>query len=175
MLHDYSRFRITTIDSFFQSIVRELAYELDLTANLRVDINSKEALAETVKSIVSDINIYTDEAESKEKMRLMGILTSFMFERIDADKSWNILGEIENFSGNIFKEEYLKQPKTQKVQPKTQKVQPKTQKSQPKTEKVQLKTEKYLTKTPNIYLILTFLTAGIFWGYIRLKRKNDDF
>ena len=109
MLHDYSRFRITTIDSFFQSIVRELAYELDLTANLRVDINSKEALAETVKSIVSDINVYTDEAESKEKMRLMGILTSFMFERIDADKSWNILGEIENFSGNIFKEEYLKQ------------------------------------------------------------------
>ena len=73
MLHDYSRFRITTIDSFFQSIVRELAYELDLTANLRVDINSKEALAETVKSIVSDINIYTDEAESKEKMRLMNV------------------------------------------------------------------------------------------------------
>ena len=44
MLHDYTRFRITTIDSFFQSIVRELAYELDLTANLRVDLNAKEAL-----------------------------------------------------------------------------------------------------------------------------------
>ena len=109
MLHDYSRFRITTIDSFFQSIVRELAYELDLTANLRVDIKSEEALAETVKSIVNDINHYTNEAESKEKKRLMSILTNFMFERIDADKSWNVIGEIKNFSGNIFKEVYLKQ------------------------------------------------------------------
>ena len=97
MLHDYSRFRITTIDSFFQSIVRELAYELDLTANLRVDIKSEEALAETVKSIVNDINHYTNEAESKEKMRLMSILTNFMFERIDADKSWNVIEKSRTF------------------------------------------------------------------------------
>ena len=61
MLHDYSRFRITTIDSFFQSIVRELAYELDLTANLRVDLNAKEALEETVKSIVEDLNNHYSE------------------------------------------------------------------------------------------------------------------
>ena len=46
---------------------------------------------------------------------------------------------------------------------------------QPKNEKVQLKNGKYLTKTRNTYLILAFLTAGIFWGYMRLKRKNDDF
>ena len=44
MMHDYSRFRIETIDSFFQSIVRELARELDLTANLRVDLNDEEVL-----------------------------------------------------------------------------------------------------------------------------------
>lgn len=105
MLHDYSRFRITTIDSFFQSIVRELAYELDLTANLRVDINAKEALTEAVKSIVSDINQESDA----EKERLLGILTTFIYERIAADKAWNILSEIENFSDNIFKEQYLKQ------------------------------------------------------------------
>ena len=109
MLHDYSRFRITTIDSFFQSIVRELAYELDLTANLRVDLNSKEALAEAVKSIVDDINYYADEADKQEKLKLMGILRDFMFERIDADRGWNVLGEIQAFSDNIFKEEYLKQ------------------------------------------------------------------
>ncbi|MBR4297453.1 MAG: UvrD-helicase domain-containing protein [Bacteroidaceae bacterium] len=106
MLHDYSRFRITTIDSFFQSIVRELAYELDLTANLRVDINTKEALTEAVKSIVSDIN---QKSDASEKDRLLGILTTFIYERIAADKAWNILGEIEDFSDNIFKEQYLKQ------------------------------------------------------------------
>lgn len=109
MLHDYTRFRITTIDSFFQSIVRELAYELDLTANLRVDLKTKEALAEAVKSIVDEIVYYADEDDRKEKVKLLGILTNFMYERIDADRTWNIMKEIENFSGNIFKEQYLKQ------------------------------------------------------------------
>ena len=109
MLHDYSRFRITTIDSFFQSIVRELAYELDLTANLRVDLNTKEALKEAVKDIIENINLYSYEEERQDKTKLLNILTGFMFEHIESDKSWNILKKIEDFSDNIFKEQYLKQ------------------------------------------------------------------
>ncbi len=34
MLHDYSRFRVETIDSFFQSVMRNLARELELSPNL---------------------------------------------------------------------------------------------------------------------------------------------
>ena len=109
MLHDYSRFRIATIDSFFQSIVRELAYELDLTANLRVDLNTKEALKEAVKDIIDNINRYSNEEERQDKTKLLNILTGFMFEHIESDKSWNILKKIEDFSDNIFKEQYLKQ------------------------------------------------------------------
>ena len=36
LLHNYSYFRVETIDSFFQSVMRNLARELNLTANLRV-------------------------------------------------------------------------------------------------------------------------------------------
>ena len=32
IIHDYSRFRIETIDSFFQSVMRNLARELELGA-----------------------------------------------------------------------------------------------------------------------------------------------
>ena len=109
MLHDYTRFRITTIDSFFQSIVRELAYELDLTANLRVDLNAKEALEETVKSIVEDLNNHYSEDDRVRKENIMQLLTSFMFERIDEDKAWNVMKEVKSFGENIFTEQYLKQ------------------------------------------------------------------
>ena len=37
MLHDYSRFRVETIDSFFQSVMRNLARELELTPNLNIE------------------------------------------------------------------------------------------------------------------------------------------
>src|SRR5574344_2717025 len=37
ILHDYSRFRVQTIDSFFQTVLKNLAHELDLTANLQTD------------------------------------------------------------------------------------------------------------------------------------------
>ena len=42
LLHNYSYFRVETIDSFFQSVLRNLARELDLTANLRISLNDKQ-------------------------------------------------------------------------------------------------------------------------------------
>ena len=36
LLHNYNYFRVETIDSFFQSVLRNLARVLDLTANLRI-------------------------------------------------------------------------------------------------------------------------------------------
>ena len=37
ILHDYSRFRVETIDSFFQSVMHNLARELDLNPNLNIE------------------------------------------------------------------------------------------------------------------------------------------
>ena len=39
LLHNYNNFRVQTIDAFFQSVLRNLAHELELTANLRVGLS----------------------------------------------------------------------------------------------------------------------------------------
>ena len=39
LIHNYHQFRVQTIDAFFQSVLRNLARELNLTANLQVGIN----------------------------------------------------------------------------------------------------------------------------------------
>ena len=55
MLHDYSRFRVETIDSFFQSVMRNLARELELTPNLNIELNNTEVLDEAVDSLIEKL------------------------------------------------------------------------------------------------------------------------
>lgn len=98
IMHDYSRFHVTTIDSFFQSIVRELARELDLTANLKVDLNDGEVLSEAVTSIIDDL---------EEGTETFNYILSYVKEKINEGKNWIITGEIEEFGKNIFNERYL--------------------------------------------------------------------
>ena len=47
MLHYYSRFLVETIDSFFQSVMRNLARELELSPNLNIELNNADGLLST--------------------------------------------------------------------------------------------------------------------------------
>jgi len=97
--HDYSRFHIETIDSFFISIIKDLARELNLPANLNIDLNSDDVLSEAVDNIIDATN---------EESKTFQSLTSFIMEKIDDDKNWKMDEEIKTFSRNIFNEKYLK-------------------------------------------------------------------
>ena len=99
ILHDYSHFRIETIDSFFQSIIRDLAHELNLTANLHVDLNKEEVLSEAVRLLIEDL----DNKDSS----LLSAIQLLVEEKIREGKSWEITDEVEAFSKNIFTETYL--------------------------------------------------------------------
>ena len=50
LLHNYTYFRVETIDSFFQQILRNLARELKLSNNIRLQLDDKEALEKAVDS-----------------------------------------------------------------------------------------------------------------------------
>ena len=65
IIHDYHRFRIETIDSFFQTIIRELAHDLNLTANLRVELDHDAALKEGVSRVIDAI---CDDKETRQRV-----------------------------------------------------------------------------------------------------------
>lgn len=103
ILHDYSRFRIETIDSFFQSIIRDLARELNLTANLRIDLNQEEALADAVHKMI-------------ERMRqgdnVYNAVLAYVQDNLNSqDRNWKIEAEVTKFCSNIFNEKYLQNEK----------------------------------------------------------------
>lgn len=99
IIHDYSHFRVETIDSFFQSIIRQLARELNLTANLRVDLNQDEALQEAVQNMIDSI---TEDKETYEAIK------SYVWDNMENGTKWSITEPMTEFSKNIFNEVYLK-------------------------------------------------------------------
>lgn len=103
ILHDYSRFRIETIDSFFQSIIRDLARELNLTANLKVDLDSDEALEDAVGRMIEDMKVGDD---------VYNAVLSYVQDNLnEQNKNWKIDTEVIQFSKNIYNENYLKEEK----------------------------------------------------------------
>ncbi len=104
ILHDYTRFRIETIDSFFQSIVRNLAHELSLTANLRVDLDQKQVLSDAVRKIIEDLQA--------DRSALFLAVKSFIEDNIEGNHNWKINDDVEQFGENIFKEVYLNNEKS---------------------------------------------------------------
>lgn len=98
MLHDYSRFRVETIDSFFQSVMRNLARELELSPNLNVELNNEEVLSDAVDQMIEKLGPTSP---------VLAWLLDYIYERIAEDKRWNVAGEVKAFGRNIFDEGYI--------------------------------------------------------------------
>ncbi len=97
LLHNYSYFRVETIDSFFQSVLRNLARELDLTANLRISLNDKQVEELAVDQLIDNLTS-TDQ--------MLQWLLRYIMDNISEDHSWNVIGQIKKFGRTIFRDYY---------------------------------------------------------------------
>ncbi|MDE7069966.1 MAG: UvrD-helicase domain-containing protein [Alistipes sp.] len=95
ILHDYSRFTILTIDTFFQRILRAFIQELGIDLNYNIEIETASVLGKGADALVEQIRT---DAE------LQRWLTAFVEERIDEGKRWDVREGILSLGGEIFKE-----------------------------------------------------------------------
>lgn len=98
ILHDYGHFRIQTIDSFFQSVLRGMARELDLNGDMEISIEGKELLEDTVDKFIRDLE------PGKENITQV---IRYIEEVLDNGGDWHVEKNIKNFAENILSEEYL--------------------------------------------------------------------
>lgn len=98
MLHDYAGFRVETIDSFFQSVMRNLARELELSPTLNIELNNVEVLSDAVDSLIEKLTPTSP---------VLAWLLDYINESISEDKRWNVSDEVKNFGRNIFDESYI--------------------------------------------------------------------
>ena len=97
MLHHYGLFRVETIDAFFQDVLRGVGRELGLTGNWRLGLNDVEVEEAAVDQLVDDL---ADDA------RLRRWVMAFIMERMQDDRSWNVIGQLKEFGQNIFTDFY---------------------------------------------------------------------
>ena len=102
LLHNYSYFRVETIDSFFQSVMRNLARELNLTANLRVELNDKQVEEVAVDQLIDSLSASD---------LLLQWLMKYIMDNISDDRTWNVIGQIKKFGLTIFRDFYKKHRK----------------------------------------------------------------
>ncbi len=98
IIHDYDRFSVTTIDSFFQTLLSNLAHELGLPPNFHVELNDAGALHKAVEILVNESETNKDEFQW---------LFDYIKDRIDDGKRWDVTRETEGFAKNLLRSEYL--------------------------------------------------------------------
>ncbi len=97
ILHDYSRFSVSTIDAFFQKVIRAFARECGLNSAFSVEIDHSLILATAVDEMI---------ASAAADRNLRNWLMRYILSNIDEEKSWNIKESILSLSEELFREKF---------------------------------------------------------------------
>lgn len=97
ILKNYASFHIKTIDSFTNKLIKSFAFDLDLTADFEVELDTELLMKEAVDGVLAKIGI------DKE---LTTLLVSFSKAKTLEDKSWDISRDLQSISKLILNENH---------------------------------------------------------------------
>lgn len=100
VLHDYSSFSISTIDSFIHRVIRSFAYELDIPHQFEVHIDKDELIEKVIDNLLSEINETSDSP-------VVQSLLEYTDRKIDESKGWNIDSALGSFAKDLLSESSL--------------------------------------------------------------------
>ncbi|MCX6326826.1 MAG: UvrD-helicase domain-containing protein [Bacteroidia bacterium] len=97
ILHDFSRFSVSTIDSFFQKILRAFTREVGLHPGFNIELDHSTILSSAVDEMI---------ASAASDNQLKNWLTTYAMSNIDKEKSWNLKDGIIKLAEELFKEKF---------------------------------------------------------------------
>jgi len=97
ILHDFSRFSVSTIDSFFQKILRAFTREIGLHSGFNIELDHSTILSAAVDEMIDS---------AADETQLKNWLTTYAMSNIDEEKSWNLKEGIINLAQELFKEKF---------------------------------------------------------------------
>ena len=97
LLNNYSDFKVSTIDSFFQTVLRTFAYESNLNDSYQVEIDSEFVASESVDATLRELNI-----RESSKSRAAFWLNCLIDKETEAGgHSWNVF-QRKDKKGTIY-------------------------------------------------------------------------
>lgn len=103
ILQDYSRFSVSTIDGFFQQVIRTFARDLGLSATYDLSLDGEEMVMQAVDDIF--LQVKKDKEENKD---IKEWLLEFIKMNLDNEQKWNPSATVKDFSKALLKEQLMR-------------------------------------------------------------------
>jgi ATP-dependent helicase/nuclease subunit A len=97
ILHQYDQFSISTIDAFFQKVIRAFTRESGLMGDYRLEVDQDTVLEEVINNLIDELG------ENKE---LTKWVVEFAKENLENDRAWDVRTSLVEFANEIFREEF---------------------------------------------------------------------
>ena len=98
LLHDYGRLAVTTIDRFFQRVIKAFTRELGIFPGYNVELDSDYVLQRAVDQVMQRMN----------KDRELGAwITELMNDSVEDARSWSVKSKIAELGKELFGESYM--------------------------------------------------------------------
>ena len=98
LLHDYGRIAVTTIDRFFQRIIKTFTRELGIFPGYNVELDSDYVLTKAVDKVMQDI---------KNQPDLRSWVSELMSNSVEEGKSWSVKAKMAELGEELFRENYM--------------------------------------------------------------------
>lgn len=98
ILHDYGRLAVTTIDRFFQRMVKSFTRELGIFPGYNVELDSEYVLLKSIEKMTRRLG---------ENPDLRSWIAELMSHSVDEGKSWSVKSKIAELGEELFRETYM--------------------------------------------------------------------
>jgi ATP-dependent helicase/nuclease subunit A len=97
ILHKYSHFSISTIDAFFQKVIRSFTREAGLVGDYRLEVEHDAVVEEVIDNLIDELG------SNKE---LTDWVVEFAKENLENERAWDVRFNLIDFAREIFREEF---------------------------------------------------------------------
>lgn len=98
LLHDYGRLSVTTIDRFFQRIIKAFTRELGIFPGYNVELDSDFVLLKSVDKVMQQV---------QDNPELKSWISELMSHSVEEGRSWSIKSKIAELGEELFRENYM--------------------------------------------------------------------
>lgn len=97
LLHQYDNFGISTIDAFFQRVIRSFTRESGLVGDYRLEVDQDAVLEEVIDNLIDELGANRELTEW---------VVEFARENLENERSWDVRYNLIDFAREIFREEF---------------------------------------------------------------------
>lgn len=97
ILHHYDQFSISTIDAFFQRVIRSFTRESGLIGDYRLEVDQDAVMEEVINNLMDELGT---------RPELTRWVVEFAMENLENNRAWDVRTSLKEFASEIFREEF---------------------------------------------------------------------